>query len=194
MKLELAGIELSADFGEDENYLAEVMLQVVGKMSLGYNVEESFGFIFNKAHKCCGNCKKEEKQEETLSEYAEALAEFAETLTSNQIQKSLEKAKEKETMCVENGIGKESPNYKFVIGECSCGQQHYLPIYENANSPYHIKCRKCGKSAPVEYDKLVKQYTECAICGHVSEFWMSPDDKNLKKIDCRSCKARVSIK
>lgn len=188
MKIRLAGIEMSVDFGDREADLAEFLLQVFGKMFAGNSVKESVALTM-KDDKGCHCCEDDSKA-------------FSELLTEHHVQDSLKKVQEKDAEMsqevkkveeVKEELVTKSESYKFVIGECSCGQQHYLPIYENAKNPYGIKCRKCGKENTVDYNELVKQQSSCLMCGSVSEFWMSPTDKNLKKVDCRLCGGRVSV-
>lgn len=174
MKIELQGIELVSDFGKEESDFTDIILQVIGKMSLGYSVRKAFDMVLNTGDKC--SCCKSEVVKPV--EQAKAVVEAPKPVI------------DKEPIVRSS---KDQGVYKFVIGECSCGQQHYLPIYENAQNPFGVKCRKCGKETKVDYNTLVKRFETCNVCGHVSEFWVSPDDKNLKRVDCRLCRAKISI-
>ena len=76
--------------------------------------------------------------------------------------------------------------FKFMIGNCGCGEQFYMKAYEREDGTFGFNCRSCGKRHTIKLEELVKVEASCSQCGNMHFFHVAPGlEPNF--IECRKC-------
>ena len=103
--------------------------------------------------------------------------------------------KVEEPICVAPAAKVEENNEdvprRFMIGQCKCGETHFLFVYDNGKT-FEFKCRRCGLDHAVDYHELEHAQTEC-VCGQISTFFVAPNS-TLKRTECKKCGALNAVK
>lgn len=77
-------------------------------------------------------------------------------------------------------------SFKFMIGNCACGEQFYMKAYEREDGTFSFNCRGCGKRHTVKLEEFIKVEASCSECANMHFFYVAPGlEPNF--IECRKC-------